>query len=69
MSHFPPNWPEREPEPQVTCTTCGATGHPYFGGHDDPYAPHPFYTSTGSEGRCDVCGGPHDAVVHTAHGA
>lgn len=55
------------PRPTVTCETCGATGHSYFGGHDDSYSPHPWYASTGSEGRCELCGGPSDALVHTAH--
>lgn len=36
----------------------------YFGGYSDPYQQHPHMPSTGSEGRCDLCGGYHDALVH-----
>lgn len=52
---------------QVTCKTCGQTGGRYFFGHDSPHAPHPWYASTGSEGRCDLCGGMADTYLHEQH--
>lgn len=35
----------------------------YFGGYSAAM-PHPFETSTGSEGRCDICGGPGRSREH-----
>lgn len=54
-------------ENKVRCEVCEAEGGSYFQGHEDPFAPHPWYASTGSEGRCDLCGGPANALVHTKH--
>lgn len=31
----------------------------------NPHEPHSYETDTGAEGRCTVCGGPGDAVLHT----
>jgi hypothetical protein len=53
--------------PTVTCAVCGATGDSYFGGHEDPKAPHPWSPEMGTEGFCFLCGAGPNSPLHDQH--